>query len=84
MPLPCELTNAINVINGNADRSEADGKATVLSFALGLLGVSAKRGFVPFFKGFTLTYKILTSNGFNVGASITKAEAAYYFSQLLG
>lgn len=79
-----ELTNAINVLNGNDERSEADGKASVLSFALGLLGVSAKRGITSFFKGFTLTYKILTSKGFNVGASITKAEAAYYFNQLLG
>ncbi len=79
-----ELTNAINVINGNDNRSEDSGKASVLSFALGLLGVSAKRGFVSFFKGFTLTYKVLTSKSFNVGAEITKAEAAYYFNQLLG
>ncbi len=79
-----ELTNAINAINGNENRSEDSGKASALSLALGLLGVSAKKGFVSFFKAFTLTYKILTSKNFNVGASVTKAEAAYYFSQLLG
>ncbi len=79
-----ELTNAINAINGNENRSEDSGKATALSLALGLLGVSAKKGFVSFFKAFTLTYKILSSNNFNIGAEITKAEAAYYFNQLLG
>ncbi len=79
-----ELTNAINAVNGNENRSDDSGKATALSLALGLLGVSAKKGFVSFFKAFTLTYKILTSKNFNISASVTKAEAAYYFSQLLG
>lgn len=79
-----ELTNAINAVLGKEDRSEDDGKATALSFALGLLGLSAKRGFVSFFKGITLTYRVLTSKSFNVGAVITKAEAAYYLNQLLG
>ncbi len=77
-----ELTNAINAANGNENRSEEGGKATALSLALGLLGVSAKRGFVSFFKAFTLTYKILSEKSFNIGASVTKAEAAYYFAQL--
>ncbi len=77
-----ELTNAINAANGNENRSEEGGKATALSLALGLLGVSAKRGFVSFFKAFTLTYKILSSKSYNIGASVTKAEAAYYFAQL--
>lgn len=77
-----ELTNAINAANGKEDRSEDGGKATALSLALGLLGVSAKKGFVSFFKAFTLTYKILTSKSFNISASVTKAEAAYYFAQI--
>ncbi len=77
-----ELTNAINAANGKDDRSEDNGKATALSLALGLLGVSAKKGFVSFFKAFTLTYKILTSKNFNISASVTKAETAYYFAQI--
>lgn len=77
-----ELTNAINAANGKDGRSEDGGKATALSLALGLLGVSAKKGFVSFFKAFTLTYKILTSKNFNISASVTKAETAYYFAQI--
>ncbi len=78
-----ELTNALNAINGVEARSEDSGKANVISFAIGLLGASLKNGFVSFFKGFTLTYKVLTSKQFNPAATVTKAEAAHYFAELL-
>ncbi len=79
-----ELTNAINAINGNEGKSEDSAKTNALSFAVSLLSASLKKGFVSFFKAFTMTYKILTSKQFNVGAEITKAEAAYYISQVFG
>ena len=34
------------------------------------------------FKGFTLTYKVLSAKKFNPAATVTKAEAAYYFCQI--
>lgn len=79
-----EVINAVNVINGVEDRSEDSGKTGALAFAVTLLGASLKKGFVTFFKAFTLTYKILSSKAFNIGAEITKAEAAYYLNQLFG
>ncbi|MBE6775896.1 MAG: hypothetical protein E7543_06875 [Ruminococcaceae bacterium] len=79
-----ELINAVNVLNGSDDRSEDSGEVGAIAFAITLLGASVKKGFVTFFKAFTLTYKILASKSFNVGAEITKAEAAYYLNQLFG
>lgn len=77
-----ELTNAVNALAGVEGKSEDKAKANVISFAVGLLGASLKKGFVNFFKGFTLTYKVLSAKKFNPAATVTKAEAAYYFCQI--
>ncbi len=76
-----DLTNAINVINGVDKTSDDSAKVSTLSFAIALFGASAKKGFVAFFKGFTLLFRILVSKHFVVSAPITRAEAANYLNQ---
>lgn len=76
------LTAAVNAINGVEGTSDDDAKVNALSFGVALLGASAKKGFVGFFKGITLMYKVLTSNAFSITAEITRGEAAYYLNQI--
>lgn len=79
-----EIVNAINIITGKDKRSEETDKASAMFFALSILGASVKKGFVNFIKTFALTYKLLFTKNFNIGAEITKSEAAYYLNQVFG
>ncbi len=79
-----EVINAINIITGKEKRSEETDTASAMFFALSILGASVKKGFMNFIKTFALTYKILISKNFNIGAEMTKAEAAYYLNQVFG
>ena len=77
-----EVTNAVNAIVGSDKRSDDSSKASALSLAVAILGASAKKGIVSFFKGLSLTFKIIAASQYKVGSEVTKAQAAYYFSQI--
>ena len=79
-----EVVNAINILTGKEKRSDETDKASGLFIAMSLLGASASKGFVTFFKTLGLAFKIITANGFSIGSEVTKAEAAYYINQVFG
>ncbi len=79
-----DMVNAFNVIKGSEERSDNTTKVTTVTFAVGLLTTAAQKGFVTFFKGFTATFKLLSAKNFNIGASVTKGEAAHYLSYVFG
>ncbi len=73
-----DLAAAFNAINGTDSSDSSTKDATVLELFISVLSGSFKKGFIGFFKGFALSYKILADNSFDVGASITRGEAANY------
>ena len=79
-----DMVNALNVIKGSEERSDNTTKVTAITFAAGILTTAASKGFTTFFKGFTAAFKLLSAKQFNIGASITKGEAAHYFNQVFG
>ena len=74
-----QLNAAFNAINGTNNSTSSKSKVSALAFAFSFLTQGAKGGVTGIFKGFSFTFKILSSSGFNIAKLITRAEAAYYF-----
>ena len=78
-----QLTEALNALNGTEDYTESTKNATALQLALGIFSAGANRGGIAgFFKSFSLVFKILANYKYNVAASVTRAEAAYYLKAI--
>lgn len=75
-----QLVEALNALNGTEDYTQSTKDATAIQLAMGVFSAGAKRGGIAgFFKSFTLIFKILASYKYNIGAKVTRAEAASYF-----
>lgn len=77
-----QLNAAINAITGANGSTSGTAKAKMLEVALAMLTGGAKKGFVGFFKGFGIMMRVMAENSFNVGATITRGEAANYLKDL--
>ena len=77
-----QLNAAINAITGANGSTASTAKAKMLEFAMAMLTGGAKKGFVGFFKGIGLMMRVMAENSFNVGAEITRGEAAVYLVDL--
>lgn len=77
-----QLNAAINAITGANGSTSGTAKAKMLEVALAMLTGGAKKGFVGFFKGIGLMLRVMSENSFNVGAEITRGEAAVYLVDL--
>ncbi len=73
-----ELTAAFNAIKGSSSSANSTKDATVIELFTAVLSGSFSKGFIGFFKGFALSYKILSDNSFDATASITRGAAANY------
>ncbi len=77
-----QLNAAINAITGANGSTSGTAKAKMLEVAMAMLSGGAKKGFVGFFKGIGLMMRVMAENSFNVGAEITRGEAAVYLVDL--
>ena len=77
-----QLNAAMNAITGANGSTSGTAKAKMLEVALAMLTGGAKKGFVGFFKGIGLMLRVMSENSFNVGAEITRGEAAVYLVDL--
>ena len=77
-----QLNAAINAITGANGSTSGTAKAKMLEVAIAMLSGGAKKGFVGFFKGIGLMMRVMAENSFNVGAEITRGEAAVYLVDL--
>ena len=77
-----QLAAAINAITGANGSTSSTAKAKMLEVALAMLTGGAKKGFVGFFKGIGLMMRVMSENSFNVGAEISRGEAANYLKDL--
>ena len=77
-----QLNAAINAITGANGSTSGTAKAKMLEVAMAMLSGGAKKGFVGFFKGIGLMLRVMSENSFNVGAEITRGEAAAYLAEL--
>ena len=77
-----QLNAAVNAITGANGLTVNTAKAKMLEVALAMLTGGAKKGFVAFFKGIGLMMRVMTDYSFNVGAEITRGEAAVYLAEL--
>ena len=77
-----QLNAAVNAITGANGSTSGTDKASMLEVALAMLTGGAKKGFVGFFKGIGLMMRVMAENSFNVGAEITRGEAAVYLVDL--
>ena len=73
-----QLSAAMSAINGTENKNNSTKEATAIQLATSLVSIGAKKGFMGFFKSFSLMYKVLSSKNFNIGAKVTRAEAAFY------
>ncbi|MBQ7294911.1 MAG: S-layer homology domain-containing protein [Clostridia bacterium] len=73
-----QLNAAFNAINGTSASESSTKDATVIELFTNVFGSSIKKGFMGFFKGLALSYKILADNDFKATDSITRGEAANY------
>ena len=77
-----QLNAAVNAITGANGSTSGTAKAKMLEVAIAMLSGGAKKGFVGFFKGIGLMMRVMAENSFNVGAEITRGEAAVYLVDL--
>ena len=77
-----QLAAAINAITGANGSTSSTAKAKMLEVAIAMLTGGAKKGFVGFFKGIGLMMRVMSENSFNVGAEISRGEAANYLKDL--
>ncbi len=77
-----QLNAAINAITGSNGSTSSTAKAKMLEVAMAMLTGGAKKGFVGFFKGIGLMMRVMSENSFNVGAEISRGEAANYLKDL--
>ena len=77
-----ELVNALNAIKGTETASDNTKSVTVIRFAFDVLGCSATKGFVGFFKGIALGLSVISDNNFNITGTVSRGAAANYLMTL--
>lgn len=73
-----QLNMAMNAITGSDDSVDSDSSVSAFKLAFTFLKNGFSRGFEGFFAAFTLSFKVLSENGFGFGAKITRGVAANY------
>lgn len=77
-----QLTEALNVLNGTNNIADSTKDATALQLAMGMFSAGSKKGITGFFKSFSLVFRILADYKYNIGAKVTRAEAANYIKMV--
>lgn len=73
-----QLNMAMNVIVGSDDSVDSDSSVSAFKLAFTFLKNGFSRGFEGFFDALTLSFKVMSENGFGFGAKITRGVAANY------
>lgn len=76
-----DLNEAVNALTGTQKDTESDSEVNILKLAITLFASSFKKSFAGVFKGIAFSLRLLTSNFFRLGSTVTRAEAAYYLSE---
>ena len=74
-----QLEAAKNAICGTNYATDNTAKANLLDFIFALIKCGLKSGLTGFIKSFSIMYNLIYDNNLNLGASITRADAAVYF-----
>lgn len=77
-----QLAAALNAILGTENSTSGTNEVSVLKLATTLFSAGARKGITGFFSGFSLCFKVISSNMFKMGATITRGEAAGYLQSL--
>ena len=73
-----QLNLAMNVIVDSDDSVDSDSSVSAFKLAFTFLKNGFSRGFEGFFDALTLSFKVMSENGFGFGAKITRGVAANY------
>lgn len=73
-----QLAAAFNAVNGTDDATDGTDEVSFMELAVSFFRAGIKNGLTGLFKGISLTFKVISDNCFNLGASVTRAEAAKY------
>ena len=76
-----DLNEAVNALTGTQKDTDSDSEVNILKLAMTLFASSFKKSFAGVFKGIAFSLRLLTSNIFRLGSTVTRAEAAYYLSE---
>ncbi len=73
-----QLNQAMNVINGTDEATDDNSEVSAFKLAFTFLSNGFNKGFEGFFGAFSLSFRVLSENGFSLGAKISRALAANY------
>lgn len=73
-----EFAAAMNAIDGTDKKTDKTKDATAIHLAFGFLGGITTKDAGGFFKTLALAMKVIADNNFDLGAGITRADAAQY------
>lgn len=73
-----QLAAAFNAVNGTDDAEDGTDEVSFMKLAVSFLQAGMKSGFTGLFKGVSMTFRVISDNCFNLGASVTRGEAAKY------
>ena len=73
-----QLNMAMNTVTGSDDSVDSDSEVSAFKLAFTFLKNGFSKGFEGFFDTFTLSFKVLSENGFGFGAKISRGTAANY------
>ncbi len=77
-----QLAAAMNAIVGANDATDSTDEVTVFEFAVSVFINSVRKGITGFFKGIELLYDLINNNIMNLGATVTRGQAAGYLKAL--
>lgn len=77
-----QLNEAMNAIVGSNNATDSTDEVSIFEFAATLFFNSVRKGIMGMFKGIELLYQLVNDNIMNLGDTITRGQAAYYFKAL--
>lgn len=77
-----QLNEAMNAIVGAKNATDSTDDVTVFEFAVSVFINSVRKGIMGMLKGIELLYDLINNNIMNLGATVTRGQAAYYLKAL--
>ena len=77
-----QLNEAMNAIVGSKNATDSTDEVTVFELATTIFFNSVRKGIAGVIKGIEILYELVNNNIMNLGDTITRGQAAYYFKAL--
>ena len=77
-----QLNEAMNAIVGSKNATDSTDEVTVFELAATIFFNSVRKGIAGVIKGIEILYELVNNNIMNLGDTVTRGQAAYYFKAL--